>query len=387
MNYNAKYINFCFKSFCIVSILLFSFAPWLALESVFTQMISKLLYVLWFINFSSICIFGEFSKQKLKRCIFLFILIIVFSVFGITKVGVKPFAPQFLNLIIPIIVAVLFYSLNNVRLTKKDFSILVSILFICVFVNCIYAIYTVHSFNGDFESLYISKADYAEYNYIRHNRLRAFGFLNSAVIFSNYLTIIVVYLFFFLKKRKLFISRILFFVLAVYSLLLSGCRTNLFAIFVALFLLLFFNIHRKFVFLSSILSIGLILVFVTFSSGLDLSALGRIKQYTDAAILFLQNPIGYGVGYASFPEGVISFDCAILVIPVNFGVVGFIYLLYFIYKCVKNTRSKKDKCGFVCDSLVLVLLLLSGFVNVIHLGFLTLLIITYKLCEIRGKLQ
>ena len=140
-------------------------------------------------------------------------------------------------------------------------------------------------------------------------------------------------------------------------------------------------------FLSSILSIGLILVFVTFSSGLDLSALGRIKQYTDAAMLFLQNPIGYGVGYASFPEGVISFDCAILVIPVNFGVVGFIYLLYFIYKCVKNPRSKKDKFGFVCDSLVLVLLLLSGFVNVIHLGFLTLLIITYKICEIRGKLQ
>ena len=77
----------------------------------------------------------------------------------------------------------------------------------------------------------------------------------------------------------------------------------------------------------------------------------------------------------------------ILVIPVNFGVVGFIYLLYFIYKCVKNPRSKKDKFGFVCDSLVLVLLLLSGFVNVIHLGFLTLLIITYKICEIRGKLQ
>ena len=183
------------------------------------------------------------------------------------------------------------------------------------------------------------------------------------------------------------ISRILFFALAVYSLLLSGCRTNLFAIFVALFLLLFFNIHRKFVFLSSILSIGLILVFVTFSSGLDLSALGRIKQYTAAAMLFLQNPIGYGVGYASFPEGVISFDCAILVIPVNFGVVGFIYLFHFIYKCVKNPRGKKDKFGFICDSLVLVLLLLSGFVNVIHLGFLTLLIITYKLCEIRGKLQ
>ncbi len=387
MNYNTRYINSCFKSFCIVSILLFSFAPWLALESIFTQMISKLFYVLWFLGFSLLCVFGEFSKRKLKRCIFPFILIAVFSILGITKAGLKPFASQFSNLIIPIIIVALFYSLTNVRLTKKDLSILFFIFFACVFLNCIYAIYTVFSFNGDFDSLYISKADYAVYNYIRNGKLRAFGFLNSAVIFSNYLTIIVVYLFFFLKKRKFFVSRILFFALAVYSLLLSGCRTNLFAIFVALFLLLFFNRYRKFVFFSSVLSIGLILVFVTLSSGLDLSALGRIKQYADAAMLFLKNPIGYGIGYAGFPVGIIGFDCAILVILVNFGIAGFIFFLHFIYKCVKNPRVKKDNFSFVCDSLVIILFLLAGFVNVIHLGFLTLLIITYKLCEIRGNLQ
>ena len=241
------------------------------------------------------------------------------------------------------------------------------------------------SFNGDFDTLYISKAEYQPYNYLRNNRLRAFGFLNSAVIFSNYLSIILVYLFFFLRKKKFFISRILFFVFVFYSLLLSGSRTNLFAIFVVSFLLLFFNYHRKFVFLASILSIGLILVFVVFSSGLDLSALGRIKQYTDAAALFIQNPIGHGIGYANFPEGIIGFDCAVLVVPVNFGLVGFIYLLFFIYKCIRNPRIKNDNYGFVCDSLVLVLFLLSGFVNVIHLGFLTLLVITYKLCEMLRK--
>lgn len=389
MNYktNLRYINLCFKSFCTVSILLFSFAPYLALESTLTQLISKFFYGLWFLTFVAICCFGEFSKRKLKKCLFLFLLILIFSVIGISSAGLAAFVSQFSNLIIPMIVAVLFYSISNLSLKKKDLSVLFCIFFACVFFNCIFAIYTVFSFNGDFNTLYISKADYAEYNYIRHNRLRAFGFLNSAVIFSNYLTIIVVYLFFFLRKKKFFISRILFFVLVVFSLLLSGCRTNLFAIFVALFLLTFFNKHRKFVFFSSILSIGFILLFVTVSSGLDLSALGRIKQYTDAAMLLFQNPLGHGIGYANFPEGVISFDCAILVVPVNFGIIGFVYLLHFIYRCVKNPRIKSDNYGFVCDSLILVLLLLSGFVNVIHLGFLTLLVITYKLCEMRRNLQ
>lgn len=389
MNYkiNSRYINLCFKSFCTVSILLFSFAPYLALESTLTQLISKFLYGLWFLTFVAICCFGEFSKRKLKKCLFLFLLILIFSVIGISSAGLAAFVSQFSNLIIPMLVAVLFYSISNLSLKKKDLSLLFCIFFACVFLNCIFAIYTVFSFNGDFNTLYISKANYAEYNYIRHNRLRAFGFLNSAVIFSNYLTIIVVYLFFFLRKKKFFISRILFFVLVVFSLLLSGCRTNLFAIFVALFLLTFFNKHRKFVFFSSILSIGFILLFVTFSSGLDLSALGRIKQYTDAAMLLFQNPLGHGIGYANFPKGVISFDCAILVVPVNFGIIGFLYLLVSIYRCIKNPRNKKDNFGFVCDSLALILFLMSGFVNVIHLGFLTLLVITYKLCEIRSKPQ
>lgn len=384
---NSRYINLCFRSFCAVSVLLFSFAPWLALESFFTQLVSKLLYGLWFLSFILICAFGEFSRRKLKNCFFLFLLIFIFSILGIVNVGIEPFISQFSNLVIPIIVAVLFYALNNLSLRKKDLLILLLILFVCVLLNCAFAIYTVLSFNGDFGTLYISKAKYQPYNYLRNNRLRAFGFLNSAVIFSNYLSIIIVYLFFFLRKKKFFIYRILFFVLVSYSLLLSGSRTNVFAIFVALFLLLFFNRHRKVIFCASILSIGLILVFVTFSSGLDLSALGRIKQYTDAASLFIQNPLGYGIGYANFPKGVISFDCAVLVVPVNFGIAGFLYLLLFIYKCIRNPRSKNDNYGFVCDALILVLFLLSGFVNVVHLGFLTLLIITYKLCETLRKAQ
>lgn len=380
---NSYYINFSFKTFCTISIILFSFAPWLSLQSNVTSAVSKIFYGLWFLSFVSLCCFGEYSKKKLKECSFLFLLLLIFSGLGIVKVGISAFIAQFSNLVIPIIVAVIFYSLKNLILRKKDFSFLILLLFACVFLNCIFSIYTVYSFDGNFDNLYISNAEFQPYNYIRHEHLRAFGFLDSAVIFANYMTLIFAYLFFKLRKKRFLISRFLFFLLVGYSILLSGCRTNLFALFVVIFLLLFFNKHRKFVFIASILSIVLILVIVTFSSGLDLSALGRIKQYTDAGMLFMQNPFGHGMGYACFPNGIIAFDCAILVIPVNFGIIGFVYLLHFIYKCVKNPRSKNDNYGFVCDSLVLILFLLSGFVNVIHLGFLTLLVITYKLCTLR----
>lgn len=216
MNYktNLRYINFCFKTFCAVSILLFSFAPYLALESTLTQLISKFLYGLWFLTFVAICCFGEFSKRKLKKCLFLFLLILIFSVIGISSAGVAAFVSQFPNLIIPMIVAVLFYSISNLSLKKKDLSVLFCIFFACSFLNCIFAIYTVFSFNGDFNTLYISKASHLP--------------------------------------------------------------------------------------------------------------------------------------------------------PAKLGI---------------------DDYGFVCDSLVLVLLLLSGFINVVHLGFLTLLLIAYKFCEIRSKSQ
>lgn len=243
---------------------------------------------------------------------------------------------QFLNFIVPVCIFITFSCINNNLISKRDIQEVSLLLFICCFFNCVYAIYLVKSFDGDFSKLYISKAKFQPYNYLRNGKLRAFGFLNSAVIFSNYLSLVLVCLLFSLKKKKYFITRLLFFILVLYSLLLSGSRTNIFALFVAFFLLHIFNKHRFLCFLASIFSIVLILLFVTLTSSLDLSALGRIKQYADAFMLFMKNPIGYGIGYASFPFGVISFDCAILVLLVNFGVIGFCYFLFHFYKAIKK---------------------------------------------------
>ena len=378
-NFNSRYISFSINCFLKISIILFSFAPWLALQSDVTRFFSKLLYGLWFVSFLLILFFGEFSKQKLKGNIFVFGLIIIFSILGILRTNIAAYFSQFLNLIVPICILIVFSCINNNLISKRDIQEVFLLLFICCFFNCVYAVYLVKIFDGDFSKLYISKAKFQTYNYLRNGKLRAFGFLNSAVIFSNYLSLVLVSLFFSLKKKKYFIIRLLFFILVLYSLLLSGSRTNIFALFVTFFLLHIFNKHRFLCFLASIFSIVLILLFVTLTSSLDLSALGRIKQYADAIILFMKNPIGYGIGYASFPSGVISFDCAILVALVNFGLIGFCYLLFSIYKAIKKIRPCKDFSGLVCDAIVLVLFLLSAFVNVIHLGFLSLTIIVYIL--------
>lgn len=388
MNYNVndKYIKFCFKSFCFISILLFSFAPWMALQSALTRLFSKLLYVVWFLNLFLIAMFGKFSRKKLLNCLFLFIMIFVFSVIGIVKTNISAYLSQFTNFVIPLGIATMFYSLNNFSLGKKDISKLLLFLFVCCFANCVYGIYTVFSFDGDFSQLYISNTDYQPYNYVRNGRLRAFGFLQSAVIFSNYLSIVFLCLLFSIKKRNFFFLRLFFIAFVFYALLLSGSRTNLYAIIVSLLLLLFFNRHRTFVFFFSVLSIALILVFVMITDGVDLSALGRIKQYADAGFLFIKKPWGYGIGYAGFPRGVVSFDCAILTIFVNLGVIGICYVLFLIFKAIQTSRDRKDNCGFVCDAIVLILFLLSGFVNVIHLGFLTLLIIIFTLIKMKGNI-
>ena len=129
--------------------------------------------------------------------------------------------------------------------------------------------------------------------------------------------------------------------------------------------------------IASIFAISVILVFLTFSGGMDLSALGRVKQYLNAYTLFLSNPFGYGFGYAGFPKGIVSFDCSILVILVNFGIFGIIILL-FLYKTILIKNKNND---YSLRLLIINFFILSGFVNIIHLGILTLCILNYRIVK------
>ncbi len=368
--YAKIFLNFFFY----ISIIEFSFAPWFALYSNVTRLLSNILYLCWFASLFCSVFLSSYFKKRIVLIIPLVIFIIFYIGIGFVKAGATAVFSYISSFFIPILVGIFLYCRKSF-FSKKTLDSFIILLNLCCIINCVYALYLTVTFNGDFSTIYVAKGDYALYNYIRNNRLRAFGFLNSAVIFSNYVSFVFIINVLNLKKRKYFFSRLAFLILCIISLYYSGSRTPFLAIIIALGLIMVFNNHRMIVFLLSILSIIFLLLFLTIGSNLDLSALGRITQYMSGMSLFIHNPMGYGFGYAGFPSGIISFDCSILTIPVNFGIIGLIILLNMYYKSIKNiavTINEKT------NNLILInLFILSAFVNVIHLGILTLIIICY----------
>lgn len=369
--YQYVFINFFF----FVSMILFSFAPFLALKSDTSVLISTLLYGIFFICLFGVIIFASYKKVFFQKQIVFFIIFFIFLFLGLLHTNLTAVSSQLKNLLLPLLIFLLLYSIRyNFNLKYKK---ILFILFICILANCVFSVITVYSFNGDFSHTYIYEViKGTEYNYLRAGKLRAFGFLQSAVILSNYLTIFLIPLIWRINIRKNWLVRFFFIILMLYTLYLTGSRTPFLSLFLSIFFIKFFNKNRNLVFLFSIITITLLLLFVfVMANYMDLSALGRIKQYAEAFNLISKNPIGYGIGYAGYPFGKISFDCSLLVLFVDFGILGIFFVVLFYKRAIKNiavTKSEKIK-----DSLVINLFLLSGFVNTIHLGILVLTILLW----------
>ena len=374
-----KYKHLSFFTLCLTSIILFSFSPFLAQKSVLTNICGKIGYLI-FLGSLVVYIFStSFYKKKFIRiCLFLSILFF-FIILGVKSSGTNAVASYFINFGLPLFIVLFLYADTKqyILFSSYEKSIFFFILYFCAFLNCIYSIYLVHTFNGDLSSLYIANGKYSDFNYIRNGKLRAFGFLNSAVTFSNYISVILSTVLFRIKVKKNFLVRLFFISIMFYSLYLSGSRTPLVSLFATLLILfLFRKKNKKFIPIISVLFIVLILIFVSITAE-DLSALGRIRQYLRGIDLFVHNPIGYGFGYASFPDGQELFDCSILTIPVNFGLFGLVLLLILYSKTIKS--NERNCNGIIRNALLINTFISSGFVNVVNLGLLTMVIFIYYL--------
>lgn len=383
-NVLKKYLYFASSLFFYSGTILFSFAPYLSLKSEFSRLLLYVLYGIFFDSFLLFCFSTKFYCSRIKKTILLFFWIFVYGCIGILKAGFSAFMSSTTNFVIPIAISSVLYVSNisekvNLNSILNKFLVILSI---CVLINCSYSIYTVMTNDGTLTNLYVYKTvNGNEYNYFRHGRLRAFGFLHNAVTFSNYLSICVILYFNRIKLKKHFFIRLFLLFIVLFSLYLTGSRTPILSSIFAIFLLRFFDKKRNSLPFLSFLTIAFILIFLTLTGKGDLSALGRITQYVEAFFLFVRNPFGYGIGYAGYPEGIVSFDCAILVILVNFGILGFLYLIN-IYKRVLSKRVT-DKRNFLSNGLIINLFILSGFANVMHLGFLSLTFMIYFLTEER----
>lgn len=372
--FSEGYAKLFLKIFFYVSIIEFSFAPWFSLYSNMTRLLSNVLYLCWFASLFCSIVLSSFNKKRINKILPLIFFFIIYIGLGFLEAGAAAVFAYISSFLIPVMVACFLYCRKNF-FSGKELNKFIFILNLCCMINCIYALYLTATFDGDFSKIYVAKADYVLYNYIRNNRLRAFGFLNSAVIFSNYVSLVFIINLLSIKKKKYFFARLFFLTLCIVALYYSGSRTPFLAIIVALGLILVFNKQRKLVFIFSILSIIFLLIFLSLGSNLDLSALGRISQYLEGVKLFIQNPIGYGFGYAGFPTGVVSFDCSILTIPINFGIIGLLTMLHMYYKSIRTVAvSQNEK---TCNIILINLFVLSAFVNVVHLGVLTLIILCY----------
>lgn len=373
--YKYKYLSFF--TLCLTSIILFSFSPFLAQKSVLTNICGKIGYLIFLGSLGVYFFSTSFCKKKFIRiCLFLSILFL-YIVLGVKSSGTNAVVSYFVNFGLPLFIVLFLYADTKryILFSSYEKSIFFFILYFCAFLNCIYSIYLVHTFNGDLSSLYIANGKYSDFNYIRNGKLRAFGFLNSAVTFSNYISIILITVIFRIKVKKNFLLRLFFISIMFYSLYLSGSRTPLLSLFATLLILfLFRNKNKKFIPIISVLFIILILIFVSIKAE-DLSALGRIRQYLRGIDLFVHNPIGHGFGYASFPDGQELFDCSILTIPVNFGLLGLLILLILYSKTIKS--NERNSNGTIRNALLINTFISSGFVNVVNLGLLTMVIFIY----------
>lgn len=385
-----KFTKLAVSLFLYSGAVLFSFAPYLSLRSSVTKIILYLLYFIFFCSFIFFCFSISFDRKKIGKIILLYSFIFFYSFLGIKQAGLAAFVSSMTNFIIPIIFCTVLYisNFNEKIVLKPIFNKFLIIFTFCVLINCIYSIFTVFTFDGNLKNLYVFKTiDGNEYNYFRNGRLRAFGFLHNAVTLSNYLSICVVLYINRIKLKKFFFSRIFILCIVLLTLFLTGSRTPILSAFFSIVLLRIFDRKRNIIPFMSLLFIAFILITLAVTGKGDLSALGRVTQYLEAGSLFILNPLGYGVGYAGYPKGVVSFDCAILVIIVNFGIMGLLYILS-IYKKVIN-KKRTDNRNLLGDGLIINLFILSGFANVIHLGFLTLTFFIFfldKKTQIRNNL-
>lgn len=377
MNKFKNYSTLYFYYFALISIFTFSFVPFLSIYSAFTKLFSKILYLLFFILFFMLLVTSKYSSQK-KKSVFLFLFFLVLYYFiGFKNADLKGVISQTVNLIFPLLVTFFLFFQKSISLNIKQKEKLIIFFLFCAVVNCLYGMYLVFSFDGNLENLYVAKTEYKEFNLIRNGRLRCFGFLQNATLFSNYVVISLLIVFYNFMKRKYFIINFFLIPLFLFALYLSGSRIPIIILILVIIMNKIVNKKLGIVFLSILFFCSVIFALVMMRGFFDLSALGRITQYVSAFSLFLSNILGYGIGYAGFPNCTIAFDCSILVIFVNFGILGFFYFFKYYYSLLLEKDKNIKSNSYLLNSLVISVVLLSGFVNVIHLGYLMLVILIF----------
>ncbi len=250
--------------------------------------------------------------------------------------------------LVPLIV-LLFYSNNILSFNKK-------ILYFLLLILVIYAAYQSYTFNGNLSKLWfyrfyqsIDKEDLiikGSFNYVKDGVLRCTSLFTSSIEFSS--TCAILGLFFtskYLFKRK--VVDLAFIFLSVYGLLLSHTRIGLTSFILGIGIIIIYRYSDLYRLPLIILACPLLYILLTFAfiilnPTIDLSASGRLVQYTDFPSLIFS--IGKGIG---IEQNVLDYDSFILSSINVLGIFGIVYLIFYFFSVYDMTRKiRTSSCAY-----------------------------------------
>ena len=363
-------------------VLLFSFSPYLSLKSAVTDNVLAFLYALFIIRLAISMSKSKIKIAFLRRKLPIFLVLSLFLIYGCINNPVVAWKDDFVSLIFPVFIAI-YYVIDSHKLDKSKIESVIKLYIFCALANSIMGIFQTITFRGNFASLYVGHyAEEAPYNYYRHGHLRALGFQASPVTLSYYLVPALIILFC-ACGRKLF-QRLRYILIAIIflALILTGCRVPVLSLFLCLFCWKVIPQKRRLLKFLPLIVLSIMLILLNlFDASLDSSALGRFPQFQLAWELFVSHPLGYGMGYASYPFGVVSFDPSILTILINYGVIGItIWWKVYIHSISNEMITEEGKL------ITLNLFLVSLFSNVFSVGAM-LITITLINCYNLNKIE
>ncbi len=304
----------------------------------------------------------------------------------------------------------LLLSCFNFNISDKYVKLIFYFFLIAAILNISYSIYVNVIFDGDFKvfyffDLYTEKGIFQSWNFIRDEKVRAFGLVGSKLTLSQMLIIPCSIVLMSVIFKRDFFYKLLYSILGVfllYGMYITYARNPLFALTLSFALFIFFQFFkltwwRYFAFFLSIYSLSVWIVSYLNDSGSgDASSQARIPMLLDFLTQFSANPFGHGVGSTGIANQTYSYfyESGAATIFMDLGVFGgclyWISLIWLSFYAMREaqhyynpfTKVVYNSMGFS----ILTLLLITNFTNIfdfslIWYSIVIFIIIMYKPTE------
>jgi len=321
------------------------------------------------------------SLLKLHKSeVFFLILLFLVYTYGLYKgevsgIGIVDIAKVGYRYLVPLILFALILSSRIIASDTKK-TLLKPLLWVA-YLNAFYSIYQ-FMWVEDYKTLWFYNPlinmgfELNSWSYESNGVIRSPGIFTSPLENSYLISLICIY--YGLKvvsSHLVYLLPLSFFMIVGY---MTGVRTlyvGLLLVFLAWVLITKLSLRSRFVLFVVLPTCAIIVTYLWIwinMDGLDLSALGRLRQLSDMILLLQANPFGYGLGIAGIGKDY-SFDSVYGAWFVSLGIIGgfvLVYMYYWISKrlfkiYLKSSSGEKNILVFTLVLFSMDLMYLSQF--------------------------